>query len=416
MKMKKFGIWLLLLLLLFVTACSQSTGQMSGGSGSGEVIKIGAIYPLSGSAALLGDESFRGFELAVKMRNSKGGVAGGKKIEIVKADAPDAKAAQSEANRLVTQENVEIITGSYSSSVSFAGSEVTERNGVLYWELGAISDKITERGYKYVVRTNPPSMAFQTQEADFLKDTVAPKLGKKVEELKIALVHEDSLYGTTSAEGFKKVAAERKLNIVTDQSYSLKSVDLSSVVLNVKKVNPDVVILTSYLNDSILFIRQAKELGLKPAAIVATGGGPSMKDFQKSLGADAEGIISVDFPQYNINKQFTPGQDDFIKLYKETYGEAPRSGHSLANFVGGNILLDAIDKAGGTNPDKVREAAMAIKVEPGKTATGWGVEFDPNTGQNKLGLPYAHQWKNGELVTVWPKEAAVQEASFAPKK
>lgn len=415
MRMKKFGIWLLLLLLLFVTACSQSTNGSSSGGG-GEAIKIGAIYPLSGSAALLGDESFRGFELAVKMRNSKGGVAGGKKIEIVKADAPDAKAAQSEANRLITQEGAQIITGSYSSSVAFAASEVTERNGVLYWELGAISDTITERGYKYVVRTNPPSMAFQTAEADFLNETVAPKLGKKLEDLKIALVHEDSLYGTTSADGFKKVAVERKLNIVTDQSYSLKSVDLSSVVLNVKKANPDVVALTSYLNDSILFVRQAKELGLKPAAIVATGGGPSMKDFQKSLGADAEGIISVDFPQYNINKTFTPGQDDFIKLYKDTYGEAPRSGHSLANFVGGNVLLDAIDKAGEVNPDKVKEAAMAMKVERGQTATGWGIEFDPNTGQNKLGMPYAHQWKNGDLVTVWPKDAAVQEASFAPKK
>jgi branched-chain amino acid transport system substrate-binding protein len=409
--MKKLFSAIILGVMMVVTACGgvQTGSGIQTGGGSKESLKIGAIFPLSGPNALLGDESFRGLELAVKMRNQKGGVAGGKTVEIVKGDAPDANAAQSEANRLIQKENLKLIVGSYSSAISFAASEVAERNGVLYWEMGGISDQITSRGYQYVFRVNPPSSIFQQKHLQFIQEVVAPKLGKKPEEVKIAVVHEDSLNGTSGAKYFEEIAKKEKMNIVTIQPYSAKSVDLSSVVLNVKNAQPDVIVMTSYLNDSILFVRQAKELGLHVAAILGTGGGYSMKDFQKSVGKDAEGIFSMDFPQYKINTQFTPGLEDFKKLYKETYGEEPRSGHSLANFMGANVLLDVLDKVGEVDPDKIRKEILRLKIDPGKTATGWGVEFDPATGQNKLGTPYMHQWQNGELVAVWPKEAAVAD-------
>ncbi|MGG1660686.1 ABC transporter substrate-binding protein [Brevibacillus sp. NRS-1366] len=419
---------LLLSVTMLVSACGsgggdaasggQSAGQEAGQASGGtkEALKIGAIFPFTGANALLGDESFRGLELAVKMRNKNGGVAGGKTVEIVKGDAPDANAAQSEANRLIQQENLKLITGSYSSAVAFAASEVTERNGVLFWEMGGISDKITERGYQYVFRANPRSATFQEKHLEFIQKELAPKLNKKPEEVKIAIVHEDSLNGATGAQYFEKIAKVANMNIVTVQSYSAKSVDLSSVVLNVKNAQPDVIVMTSYLNDSILFVRQAKELGLNVTAIVGTGGGYSMKDFQKSVGKDAEGIFSLDFPQYKINTQFTPGLEDFQKLYKETYGEEPRSGHSLANFVSANALLDVLDKAGEVDPDKLRDEIIKLNVEPGKTANGWGMHFDSSNGQNILGTPYVHQWQNGELVGVWPKEIAVKEMLFPMPK
>ncbi|BCJ85580.1 ABC transporter substrate-binding protein [Effusibacillus dendaii] len=379
-------------------------------------MQIGALFPLSGAAALLGDESFRGVELAVKLRNKNGGVAGGKQVELVKTDAPDANAAQAEANRLITQKGLTLILGSYSSAISFAATEVTERNGVLFWEMGAISDPITERGYKYVFRTNPAASDFAKVQIQYIKEVVAPKLGKSPTDVRIGIVHEDSLYGTTVADFIRKMTNEEKMQLVTAQPYNMKSVDLSSVVLNVKQAKPDVLIAVSYLNDAILFWRQAKELGLDVPVFIGTGGGHTMSDLQKALGKDANGIIDVDFPQYEINKTYTPGLDQFVKLYKETYNEEPRSGHSLANFMGTNVLLDLIDKVGGIDPDKIKKVALDYKLEPGKSATGWGVDFDPVKGQNKLGKPYVHQWIDGKLVTVWPKGAAVQEAQLPMPK
>ena len=119
-------------------------------------LKLGALYPFSGGLALLGDESFRGVQLAVDERNAAGGI-NGDKIMLVKADAVDANQAVGEARRLTSVENVAAIFGSYASGISQAATQVTELAGVPYFELGAIADTITGRGFKYVFRSNPPA-------------------------------------------------------------------------------------------------------------------------------------------------------------------------------------------------------------------------------------------------------------------
>lgn len=402
--MKKVYALVLIAFLLLLSACGS---KESAGSDS-KTLKIGALYPLSGDLALLGEESFRGAELAVEEFNKNGGLDG-KKVKLVKADATDADAAQAEANRLVDKENIKAVVGSYSSSISFAASEVTERNGVLYWELGAVSDSVTDRKYKYILRTNPPASYFSKVNIDFIKNVVAEKLGKNVGDLKVAVAHEDSTYGTTIAEEAKKLAKKEGINIVTVQGYSSGSNDLSSVVLNLKKVQPDVLIAVSYLNDAVLLARQSEELGLKVPVFIGNGGGHTMADFKEAVGDLANGVFDVDFPQYRINRDFTPGMDEFLKLYKEKYGKDPRSGHSLSNYMGMKVVLDVLTKVGEVDPDKLREAALKYKVDEGTTATGWGVEFDKGSGQNVKGQPYVHQWIDGNLETVWPENVAVKE-------
>lgn len=393
---------------MILSACGGSDSA-SGDDKSSESLKIGAIFPLSGGLALLGEESYRGVELAIEQRNQNGGVADGKKVEIVKGDAPDADSAQSEANRLINQEDIKTIVGSYSSGIAQAASEVTERNGVLFWEYGAVADSITDRGYKYVLRTNPPASYLSKTHIDFIKNYVADKLGKDLGDIKVAIAHEDSSYGTTIADEAEKLAKKEGINIATIQPYSASSNDLSSVVLNLKKAKPDVLIAVSYLNDGILLHRQSQELGLKVPVVVGSGGGHDMADFIEGVGDIGNGILNVAFPQYQINHEFTPGMEEFVELYKEKYGEEPRSGHSLVHFMGTNVLLDLIDEVGEVDPDKLRAAADEYKVESGKTVTGWGVEFDPETGQNKLSEPYVHQWVDGKLLAVWPEKVAVQE-------
>lgn len=402
--MKKVYALVLIAFLLLLSACGS---KESAGSDS-KTLKIGALYPLSGDLALLGGESFRGAELAVEEFNKNGGLDG-KKVKLVKADATDADAAQAEANRLVDKENIKAVVGSYSSSISFAASEVTERNGVLYWELGAVSDSVTDRKYKYILRTNPPASYFSKVNIDFIKNVVAEKLGKNVGDLKVAVAHEDSTYGTTIAEEAKKLAKKEGINIVTVQGYSSGSNDLSSVVLNLKKVQPDVLIAVSYLNDAVLLARQSEELGLKVPVFIGNGGGHTMADFKEAVGDLANGVFNVDFPQYRINRDFTPGMDEFLELYKEKYRKDPRSGHSLSNYMGMKVVLDVLTKVGEVDPDKLREAALKYKVDEGTTATGWGVEFDEGSGQNVKGQPYVHQWIDGNLETVWPENVAVKE-------
>lgn len=404
--MKKLFILFLAAMLVVVSGCSsKSTGGKGDSKGA---LELGALFPLSGDLALLGEESYRGVQLAVEEFNKAGGVDG-KKIKLVKGDASDPDAAQSEATRLINKAGIKTIVGSFSSGISFASSEVAERNGVLFWELGAVADSITDRKYENVLRTNPPASYFSKVDIDFIKEVVADKLGKSAGDLKVAIVHEDSSYGTTIAEEAKKLAKKEGIKIVTVQGYSSGSNDLSSVVLNLKKAQPDVLVAISYLNDAVLLARQGEELGFKVPVFIGNGGGHTMADFKEAVGDLANGIFDIDFPQYQINRDSTPGMDKFIELYKAKFKQDPRSGHSLANYMGMKVVLDVISKVGEVDPAKLKEAALKYNVEPGTTATGWGVQFDPKTGQNTKGQPYVHQWVKGELLTVWPKNVAVQE-------
>jgi branched-chain amino acid transport system substrate-binding protein len=406
--MKKFTAVLVFLSLFIIIPglVDQAKGA------SKEPLRIGAVYPITGPLALLGEESWRGAEVARLMRNEKGGVAG-RQIEFIRADAPDVSAARSEAERLVRKEDLKVLVGTYASSLGLAASEVTARSGGTYFEMGGVTDELTKRGYKNVFRTCTMASAGGIMQIRLVKEWLAPKLRVDPAKLTLAVAYDDSAYGSSMSRGQIAEAKKLGLKVVADIPYNSKAIDLSSVVLNLKKANPDIVILVSYANDSILLCRQGKELGFSVKAYIGSGAGFSLKSYWEALGPDAEGVFSTDFPQYEINKKFTPGLDEYIKRYKETFKETMRSGHSLANFVGAGFVFDILEKTqGNTEPDKVRQAAVAIRIKPGTTANGWGLQFDEN-GQNILADLYMIQWRNGKLVTVFPPGPAIMEPILA---
>jgi branched-chain amino acid transport system substrate-binding protein len=124
-----------------------------------------------------------------------------------------------------------------------------------------------------------------------------------------------------------------------------------------------------------------------------------------------DGVFDVDFPQYKINPEAAPGIEAFVEAYQKKYNQAPRSGHSLVNYAGSLAILEALDKAEGFEPDTIRETVAAMDVPVGQTATGYGVKFDEN-GQNTRAFYYGMQWQDGQLVTIYPKNAAFAEPRF----
>jgi branched-chain amino acid transport system substrate-binding protein len=157
----------------------------------------------------------------------------------------------------------------------------------------------------------------------------------------------------------------------------------------------------------VLFFRQMKEQGFKPKAIIGAGGGYSLRDTMVAIGAEnMEGALNVDFTQFRTNPKAAPGIDAFVKKYQAKYGSAPRSGHSLANYMGALVFLDAMAAAPDLKADSIRAAVMKVDIPVGATATGWGVKFS-EAGQNTRATPFLMQWQAGELVTVFPADAAV---------
>jgi branched-chain amino acid transport system substrate-binding protein len=199
---------------------------------------------------------------------------------------------------------------------------------------------------------------------------------------------------------------ELGLNVVEKLPYSAATADLGSAVQRLRGAETDVVLHTGYQNDVVLFFRQLRQVGWLPRMVIGSGGGYSLADTASAVGSDFDGAINVAFTPYDVNEAAAPGVREVEAAYQRKYGAKPRSGHSLANFVGGRLFLDAIARAGALDKDRVRAAALAIDLPVGGTATGWGARFDEK-GQNTRARPYLLQWQGGVQRTVLPTEASV---------
>ncbi len=368
-------------------------------------LRFGALFPFSGALALLGDESFRGLEVAVEERNAAGGVLG-RQVRLVKGDAVDQAQAIAEVRRLMTAERVSAVFGTYASPLSFAATQVSELQGVPYFEMGAVADPITDRGFRYVFRSCPRSSDFAAVSVAAIPDALAPLWGVDPTTLRIAVLFEDALYGQTVSTFQEQQLRARGLNLVEKLGYSARSAELSSAIQRLRGANADIVLHTGYQNDILLLFRGMQEASWQPRMLIGSGAGYSLTETARSVGPAFNGVLNVDFTQFAVNERFAPGVSTFVDLYKRHYGSDPRSGHSLANYFGTRVFLDAVQRAGGTDKDRIRTAVLASDIAEGTTATGWGARFDER-GQNTRAKPFLLQWQDGTLVTVLPQDAAV---------
>ncbi len=375
--------------------------------------RIGTILPLTGPLAKNGIKNFDGVKIATDMINDQGGVLG-KKVVLVSADAPDPQAAASEANRLITNEKITAIIGTQASTLSMAATVVAEKAKVFYLENEGISAGITSRGFKYTFRTTFDSDMMAYQMIDFAADVIAPKIKKDAGSLRLAVVQEDGGFGTSTGKGLLDRAKARHLNVVATEVYSAKTVDLSGLVMKLKQAKPDIVLAAQYINDSILFHRQMKELKLH-TIVIGTTAGQGNPDFVQALGKDADGVMAGGIPSeisvHRLTAQQKKDADEFVKRYKAIHsGEYPNP-TSFVGFAGAWILYKFIlPKAGSLDADKLRAAALSLDIPRGKGVLNWGVKFakpeEKNAGQNVYASAGLNQWQNGELKLIYPKEVA----------
>ena len=401
-----------LLRICLVALLALTLTMVSAQSSFADKLRIGVIYPLSGPMALLGKMSFEGAETARAEHNEKGGLLG-KEIEFVIADAPDAKAAVAAAERLITVEKVKLIIGTYSSSLSFAATNVANKHKVVYWELGAISDPIVERGFRYVFRTCPAGSMYSYNALKCMAEYLAPKLGQKPSKLRVAILYEDSLFGTTMAKYGHEAAKKYGIKVVADAPYNAKTTDLTSVILRLKAKKPDFILYPGYFTDQVLFFRQAKELNFYFKANISVGGS-GLLAFGEALGNLSDGVLCVGFTSLETNPNFAKGIDKFRAIFKKVMGKEADGPYPLMNYMGTKALFSVIGKANSMDAEAIRKVALSIDIPMGGTETGGGIKFDPNTGQNTRAITPISQWQKGgtKLPTCWPEQGAIAEMIF----
>jgi branched-chain amino acid transport system substrate-binding protein len=378
-----------------------------------DAVKIGAIYPLTGNAATAGQSEKDAVTLATEiinnahpeMKNLPLGASaglpnlGGAKIEVDEADHQgNPQVGQQQTLRLITEDHVVAMIGSYHSSVSLVATAVAERQGIPFIVADSVAANITGRGFKWTFRTTPYAPDFAKAYSQFL--TELKKAGKKIDN--IAVVNENTDYGTSVSASILDAAKIANINVAAHIAYSANSPDVSAQVLQLKSAQPDAVIFVSYTADIILYFKTMKNLDYLPPIIIGDDAGFSDPSFIPNVGDLAQGTLNRS--AFDIGK---PGTNSYIvdQMFKAKYGRDLDD--TSARFMQGFLVLaDAINRAGSTDPEKIQTALKATDLKADQLMIGYnGVKFD-DTGQNSLASTFLIQLQGKQYVSVWPQDRA----------
>ncbi|MGH7105528.1 MAG: ABC transporter substrate-binding protein [Acetobacteraceae bacterium] len=369
---------------------------------------LGALFPLSGEAALIGDEGFRGLALAVDALNAGSGLLG-RRVALKRADAPDPTIAANAAKDLIAKQKVAAIFGTGVTAMSLTASAAAAVASVPYFELTATGAPITTRGLPDVFRSCPEASEFGAASVAALIDIVARGWRRAPKSLRFALLASSSTLGQTVSEAQAKECKSRGLTPAQVFTYPAGTVDFMTLIQALKGAGIDVVLHTGVGNDIVLFYRGMAAAHWRPGMVIGSGPSYALADTSAAVGTALDGTLVAAFPPYAINPHAAPGASGVATAYQQRYGADPRSGLSLAAYVGAEFFFAALTKAGGTDLVKLRASVLAYNVAIGTTANGWGADFDAS-GQNLRAHPVLAQWRKGRCVTVAPVEFATAVA------
>lgn len=382
---------------------------LSVGWAQGEV-KVGYILPLSGSsAASLGQELRNGAELAIRHINSEGGIAslGGALFNVLFADSRgDPEVAMTEAERLITVDNVVTLLGSFQSSVTLPATTVAERHKVP-WIVDLAAEKtITQRGFEYVFRpTQIPSSGNADSIVGFV-EWASAKTGKK--PATAALIFENTDWGQGLATRMRELLQAQGIQIVLDESYAPNAANLRPLALKLRRANADLVSVTSYAADAFQIHSLIAQLQIDALAVIGSGAGQVDAKFISTVGEEATDYVLTTNGWAGYESTITtPFAERFWKDYVDTYGVEPNSEFPFVGYSVIWILKDALERAGSADPRAIRDALATTEMRGNDIAKllGYDVVIDA-TGQNPEKVFAVQQIKDGKYYTVWPEAVA----------
>lgn len=356
---------------------------------SGEPIAIGAAVSTTGSNGRTGLYQQEAYLLWEEQKNASGGLLGRPVKMVIYDDQSDPATGARLYERLLTEDQVDLVLGPYSSSVTQAVAQVTERAGQPMLAAGASASDIWARGYQYI-------FGVYSVAEDYFKSIIldiAPEQGYTT----AAIIYEDTLFPTSTAAGAAAHCETAGIEVVVNEVYPAKATDVSSVLTRVRDANPDMLIGGSYLPDSVLITRQAKELGVNPK-LYAFSVGAAQPDFVESLGADADYVLGPSMWEPQIE---TPGNAEFLAAYQAKYDREPDY-HSAAGYAACQVLEAAVTEVGGLELDPIRDALRALQmptVLPGM--------YTVDEAGKQIGhIPLTVQWQDGAKLIVTPADFA----------
>ena len=370
-------------------------------------VSIGAVFPLSGPLAPIGQHIRHGIDIAIEEINQAGGIKslGGAKLKVIYGDSTgDAKVGVTEMEKLITKDNVCIVTGAYQSGVTLPMATVGERYGVPFYATGS-EDQITERGYKYTFRSNEKTSWRVRDQVKFIVD-MGRKFSNPVKTA--ALVWENTAWGQGAHRDWLRHMGQAGIKILVDEPYPHATTDLTPAVVKIKAANPDGIFLCSYVSDAILLIKTVAEMELNVKATVGLSGGVADPNFIPGVGKSCLYMFDCVRWEPDIPR---PGVKELCEKYLKRSGVS-MDAEVMKQYTYMWVIAEAIEKAGSTDPKRIRDALATLRIKGPHPAIKFFEDelyFD-ETGQVFQGFMVGVQFREVEgkiqRVTIWPEKVA----------
>ena len=382
-----------LIIPFFLLCCNPDTGRGK--------VKVGLLFPLSGELADKGIDSIRGIQLAVDDINKAGGIKSlsGAKLELITADTQgDPYKGAAETEKLICDSDVSVLIGTYQSSVTKQATQVAEKYQTPFIVSISMADIITERGFRYTFRIEPRAEFYCHDQVRFLQD-LKKNTGYSVS--RIALIHENSDFGTSVSFSQKKLLRENGFKVVADISYNASGIKtLSREISRVIESRPDAILGVTYLNDSILIVKALEQLN-STVPFIDTAGGTVSPDFTRRLGNSAEYILSsTEF------STFTDKGRELNNHFRSRFA-TDITGDSAYAYQSVLVLKNALERSGSADRESIRNALASTDMKNDKNVVipSDRIKFGKD-GQNIAARLFIVQIQDGEYIPVWPDEYA----------
>jgi len=347
-------------LILVLCVLLAGVTMVAGAADKGPVL-IGLQGPITGAWAYEGQMARQATEIAAALINQKGGILGGRQIQmVVEDDAGQPQTGALAATKITGSKGVVASVSSYGSSITEPASNIYEKKRMVSIAYGATAVRLTERGLKYFFRT----CGRDDSQGKFFADFIPQKFGAR----RIAIMHDNTAFGKGLAENardsLKPMVDSGKFQIVYYDAITPGEKDFHVPLTNMRETKPDVWYYTGYYAEAALLVTQAREIGITCPFV---GGNAAINDeFVKIAGLDiAKGCymtnepLPADLP--------TPEAAEFLKAYKDKFGDIPSSPWPVYAADAVNILAYAINKTGSMDGTVLADYLRKVNGVPGIT-------------------------------------------------
>jgi ABC-type branched-subunit amino acid transport system substrate-binding protein len=390
--------------LILLTGCGGGGGGAAGGGGAPDSpLVIGISLPLTGDFSQPGTEAKRGYEIWRDLVNGKGGLLGRQVQLKIVDDASNQDTVVADYTKLITQDKVNLLLGTFSSLLNFPASAVAERNNMVYVEPAGGAPTMFTRGFKKLFFAQQATAPRQADVfVNWIKSLPAAERPKTA-----AYPTQDDPFTRPVIESMQKQLEAEGVQTVYSTVYPADAANFQTIANSIAAKKPDLVAQGAVFEDGVGLVRSLKQANFSPKTLFQTSAPSNASQYSDGIGAaNTEGVF------YTVSwsdKAKTPLNEEFVAAYAKAYpGKTPAEDAADA-FAAAQVLQTAVEKVGKIDQNAIADWLHANEVQTILGPLSWTA-----TGEPKGDFLLA-QWQSGRVEIVAPPNAATTDKVVQPK-